>query len=96
MSLPGALTEDNPLPAVMGRVCYHCARTRNRGDRPSPINSVERFGRRGSGKAEIAKPKAESGKRVLIVGAIVRSVGRLPPATAHDVAIFEADRWPAA
>ena len=41
-----ALTEDNPLPAVMGRVCYHPCETKcNRGqlDEAVGINSVERF-----------------------------------------------------
>ena len=38
--------EDNPLPAVMGRVCYHpCETACNRGqlDEAVGINSVERF-----------------------------------------------------
>ncbi|MCL4747728.1 MAG: glutamate synthase, partial [Burkholderiaceae bacterium] len=40
------LVEDNPLPAVMGRVCYHpCESACNRGklDTAVGINSVERF-----------------------------------------------------
>ena len=40
------LTEDNPMPAVMGRVCYHpCETSCNRGklDEAVGINSVERF-----------------------------------------------------
>ena len=40
------LTEDNPLPAVMGRVCYHpCESSCNRASLDSAvgINSVERF-----------------------------------------------------
>jgi 2-oxoacid:acceptor oxidoreductase delta subunit (pyruvate/2-ketoisovalerate family) len=68
------LTEDNPLPAVMGRVCYHpCEGACNRGsiDSPVGINSIERFLgdeaiRRGW---KFAPPAASSGKRVLIVGA---------------------------
>jgi NADPH-dependent glutamate synthase beta subunit-like oxidoreductase len=68
------LTEDNPLPAVMGRVCYHpCETACNRGqlDQPVGINSVERFLgdeaiRRGW---TFAKPARESGKHVLVVGA---------------------------
>jgi 2-oxoacid:acceptor oxidoreductase delta subunit (pyruvate/2-ketoisovalerate family) len=68
------LTQDNPLPAVMGRVCYHpCETACNRAqiDAPVGINSVERF----LGDEAIrlnwkfARPEAESGKRVLVVGA---------------------------
>jgi 2-oxoacid:acceptor oxidoreductase delta subunit (pyruvate/2-ketoisovalerate family) len=68
------LTKDNPLPAVMGRVCYHpCETSCNRAeiDEPVGINSVERF----LGDVAIAKgwafdlPKVETGKRVLVVGA---------------------------
>ncbi|MCB0918462.1 MAG: NAD(P)-binding protein [Actinobacteria bacterium] len=65
---------DNPLPAVMGRVCYHpCQSACNRGqlDEAVGINSVERF----LGDQALASgwsvPPAEvdSGKRVLIIGA---------------------------
>jgi 2-oxoacid:acceptor oxidoreductase delta subunit (pyruvate/2-ketoisovalerate family) len=68
------LTQDNPLPAVMGRVCYHpCEAACNRAqiDEAVGINSVERF----LGDEAIkqgwmfAPPETESGKRVLIVGA---------------------------
>jgi 2-oxoacid:acceptor oxidoreductase delta subunit (pyruvate/2-ketoisovalerate family) len=68
------LTEENPLPAVMGRVCYHpCESACNRAklDEAVGINSVERFLgdealRRGW---RFEKPLARSGKRVLVVGA---------------------------
>ena len=68
------LTEDNPLPAIMGRVCYHpCESKCNRGqlDETVGINSVERFLgdeaiRRGW---KFAPPAAPTGKRVLVVGA---------------------------
>ena len=68
------LTQDNPLPAIMGRVCYHpCEGACNRGklDESVGINSVERF----LGDAAIKRgwkfdaPKLESGKHVLVVGA---------------------------
>ena len=68
------LTADNPLPAVMGRVCYHpCENACNRAqvDEAVGINSVERF----LGDEAIrngwrfAPPLADSGKRVLVVGA---------------------------
>jgi 2-oxoacid:acceptor oxidoreductase delta subunit (pyruvate/2-ketoisovalerate family) len=68
------LTQDNPLPAVMGRVCYHpCETACNRGqiDTPVGINSVERFlGDEAINQNwKFAPPEKESGKRVLIVGA---------------------------
>ena len=68
------LTTDNPMPAVMGRVCYHpCETACNRAkiDEAVGINSVERF----LGDMAIrhgwqfAPPISESGKRVLVVGA---------------------------
>ena len=69
-----ALTLDNPLPAVMGRVCYHpCEGACNRGqlDEAVGINSVERFLgdealKRGWQFAALAPA---SGKQVLVVGA---------------------------
>jgi len=68
------LVQDNPLPAVMGRVCYRpCESACNRAqlDDSVNINSVERF----LGDEAIRRgwsfppPVDESGKRVLIVGA---------------------------
>lgn len=68
------LVEDNPFPAIMGRVCYHtCEGACNRGqiDAPVGINSVEHF----LGDQAIAQGwklppvAAASGKKVLVVGA---------------------------
>ena len=68
------LTLDNPLPAIMGRVCYHpCEGACNRGhlDSAVGINSVERF----LGDEAIRRgwkfdaPVGASGKKVLVVGA---------------------------
>ena len=68
------LVHDNPLPAVMGRVCYHpCETSCNRGqlDEAVGINSVERF----LGDEAIKRgwkfeaPAQASGKKVLVVGA---------------------------
>jgi len=68
------LTQDNPIPAVMGRVCYHpCETSCNRAQLDSAvgINSVERF----LGDEAIRQgwafdpPATRSGKRVLVVGA---------------------------
>ena len=68
------LMEDNPFPAVMGRVCYHpCETACNRAslDEAVGINSVERFLgdeaiARGWRVGKLAEP---TGKRVLVVGA---------------------------
>jgi 2-oxoacid:acceptor oxidoreductase delta subunit (pyruvate/2-ketoisovalerate family) len=68
------IMEDNPFPAIMGRVCYHpCEGACNRGqlDEAVGIHSVERFVgdeaiKRGWKPDVIAQP---SGKRVLVVGA---------------------------
>jgi 2-oxoacid:acceptor oxidoreductase delta subunit (pyruvate/2-ketoisovalerate family) len=68
------LVQDNPLPSVMGRVCYHpCETSCNRGqlDQAVGINSVERF----LGDEAIKRgwkfdaPASASGKKVLVVGA---------------------------
>jgi len=68
------IMEDNPFPAVMGRVCYHpCETLCNRGqlDDAVGINSVERFlgdeAIRLGWRVEVAAEP--SGKRVLVVGA---------------------------
>jgi NADPH-dependent glutamate synthase beta subunit-like oxidoreductase len=69
-----ALVANNPMPAVMGRVCYHpCEGACNRAQLDSAvgINSVERF----LGDEAIKRgwafddPAPYSGKRVLVVGA---------------------------
>jgi len=69
-----SLVENNPLPAIMGRACYHpCegACNRNRLDEAVGINSVERF----LGDEAIKHgwkfdaPAKSTGKRVLVIGA---------------------------
>jgi NADPH-dependent glutamate synthase beta subunit-like oxidoreductase len=68
------LTEDNPMPAIHGRVCYHpCESVCNRAslDSAVSIHSVERF------LGDLAlergwqydRPQHLSGKRVLVIGA---------------------------
>ena len=91
------LVEDNPFPAVMGRVCYHpCETACNRGqlDEPVGINSVERF----LGDLAIERgwaldgPDERSGKRVLVVGAGPSGLSAAYHLTrlGHQVAIHEA------
>src|SRR4051794_8712312 len=68
------LMQDNPMPAVMGRVCYHpCETACNRGhlDESVGINAVERFlGDLAIERGWTVTPDAPpSGKRVLVVGA---------------------------
>ena len=67
------LTEHNPMPAVMGRVCYHpCETACNRGqlDAAVGINSVERFlGDEAIRRGWAFEERPLDGKKVLIVGA---------------------------
>lgn len=68
------IVEDNPFPAVMGRVCYHTCQTAcNRGDLDEPvgINAVERFLGDHALKLgwKLPQPAEEKGKRILVVGA---------------------------
>jgi NADPH-dependent glutamate synthase beta subunit-like oxidoreductase len=69
------LTEDNPFPAIHGRVCYHpCEDVCNRAELDSPVSvhAVERF----LGDLAVSnhwsfgmEKAAPSGKRVLVIGA---------------------------
>lgn len=68
------ILQDNPLPAVHGRVCYHpCETSCNRGrlDAPVSIHAVERFlGDKALQEGWVPETKAQpTGKRVLVVGA---------------------------
>ena len=69
-----SLTENNPMPAIHGRVCYHpCENACNRGrlDSSVSIHAVERFlgdlALQENWQFEVTAPP--SGKRVLVVGA---------------------------
>ena len=67
-----SLVENNPLPAIMGRACYHpCQSACNRGrmDQEVNIHAVERFlGDEAIRRGWQFDPVASSGKHVLVVG----------------------------
>src|SRR3990172_11898737 len=67
------LMQDNPLPAVHGRVCYHpCESTCNRAqlDEAVNIHAIERFlGDQAIKEGWKVECKPPSGKKVLVVGA---------------------------
>ncbi|WP_329282192.1 NAD(P)-binding protein [Streptomyces sp. NBC_01451] len=95
------LMRDNPLPAVMGRVCYHPCETacnRVQVDNAVGINSIERF----LGDEAIKRgwrvpgPSTASGKRILVVGSGPAGLSaayhlRL---LGHDVTLREAQEQP--
>lgn len=95
------LIEDNPLPAVMGRACFHpCETACNRGqlDEAVGINAIERFlGDQAIMNGWHVEPgKPGSGKRVLVVGSgpaglsAAYQLRRL----GHEVSIYEAAEMP--
>jgi len=95
------LVEDNPFPAIMGRVCYHpCETACNRAqlDEAVGIHSVERFlGDEAIARGwELPAPAEASGKRVLIVGAGPSGLSAAYHLTrlGHEATIYEAGSMP--
>lgn len=95
------LVQDNPFPAIHGRVCYHpCETSCNRGDLDSPVSirSVERY----LGDLAIAEgwsfppPRRRSGRRVMVVGAGPSGLSAAYHLTrlGHGVEIFDAGDEP--
>jgi len=90
------IMEDNPFPAIHGRVCYHpCETACNRGqlDEAVSIHAVERFlGDYAIEQGWQMEPGVATGKRVLVIGAgpsglsAAYHLARL----GHGVAIYEA------
>ncbi len=90
------IMNDNPFPAVMGRVCYHpCEVSCNRGqvDEAVGINAVERFlGDQALINEWQMEAGAPTGKRVMVVGA---GPGGLAAAyhlrrMGHEVTVYDA------
>lgn len=95
------LVEENPFPAIHGRVCYHpCEDSCNRSfvDHPVNIHAVERFlGDKALDEGwQIESPLPSTGKRILVVGAGPSglSAGYHLKRLGHHVEIYEAGPWP--
>ena len=89
------LKEENPIPAVTGRVCFHpCETACNRGkyDQTTSIQALERYVA-DHATGEIMKPlRKSSGKKVAVVGAGPAGISAAYHLTrlGHKVTIFDA------
>ncbi|RKZ37141.1 MAG: glutamate synthase, partial [Gammaproteobacteria bacterium] len=89
------LVENNPFPAIMGRVCYHpCESACNRGDLDEAvgINAVERFlGDQAIRHGWKVEPGKATGKKVMVIGAGPGGLSAAYHLTrlGHAVTVFE-------
>ncbi|MFT3888894.1 MAG: NAD(P)-binding protein [Arachnia sp.] len=95
------LVQDNPFPAIHGRVCYHpCETACNRGDLDAAvsIHSVERYlgDLALTNNWQFPKPRRRSGRRVMVVGAGPSGLSAAYHLTklGHQVEVFDAGDKP--
>ena len=91
------LTEENPMPAIHGRVCYHpCESSCNRTslDEPVSIHAIERFlGDKAIEEGwQFERTRPYTGKNVLVIGAGPSGLSAAYPLArmGHGVGIYEA------